>query len=238
MDSRRVGICALSVDRTGSCRTNEKPLTALVCGTDLASRCSNMYVSVLKTPFLLFCCKWRNKREVYFFMKKFSTKRIVFLGLMAAISIVLTRLLSITIDPQTLRISLGNVPVILVSLWFGPIEGAVVGFIADIIGATVFSPYGWNPLLAPTSVIMGLLPGLFSKAFSNRFNFLTVFLVTLLTNCVGTIAYSTFALSEMSNLPYLSVLAIRLPVYLVIAALEALCIYYLTKSGINKYLDK
>jgi ECF transporter S component (folate family) len=71
-------------------------------------------------------------------MKKFSTKRMVFLGLMAAISIVLTRLLSVTVDPQTLRISLGNVPVILVSLWFGPVEGAVVGFIADFIALLFF----------------------------------------------------------------------------------------------------
>lgn len=160
----------------------------------------------------------------------------VFLGLMAAISIVLTRLLSVTVDPQTLRISLGNVPVILVSLWFGPVEGAVVGFIADFIGASVFSAYGWNPLLAPTSVIMGFLPAFLNKAFTNRFNYLTVLMVTLLTNGAGTIAYSTFALSKMSNLPYMSVLAIRLPVYILIAAVEALCIYYLTKSGIDKYI--
>ena len=171
-------------------------------------------------------------------MKKFSTKSIVFLGLMAAISIVLTRLLSLTIDPATLRISLGNVPVILVSLWFGPIEGLLVGFIADFVGASVFSPYGWNPLLVPTSLIMGLLPAFLKNIFKNKSNYITVFAVTLLTNAVGTIAYSSFALAEMSNLSYLSVVAIRLPVYIVVAAVEAVCIYYLSKSGIDKYVFK
>lgn len=171
-------------------------------------------------------------------MKKFNTRSIVFLGLMAALSIVLTRLLSITVDPHTLRLSLGNVPVILVSLWFGPIEGAVVGFIADFIGANVFSPYGWNPLLAPSSAIMGLLPAIIYKAFRNKFSFLNVLAVTLLTNCAGTIAYSTFALARMSNLSYLYVLSIRLPVYIAVAAVEAVCIYYLTKSGIDKLVFK
>lgn len=169
-------------------------------------------------------------------MKKFSTKSIVFLGLMAALSIVLTRLLSVTIDPATLRISLGNVPVILVSLWFGPIEGMVVGFIADLVGASVFSPFGWNPLLAPTSVIMGLLPALIHKVFKNKYNYFTVLAVTLISNAVGTIAYSSFALAEMSKLSYLTVLEIRLPVYIVVAVVEAVCIYYLTKSGINNFI--
>lgn len=170
-------------------------------------------------------------------MKKFSTRSIVFLGLMAAVSIVLTRLLSVTVDPATLRLSLGNVPIVLVSLWFGPIEGAAVGFIADLIGASVFSPYGWNPLLAPYAVIMGLLPALIRKAFlKNISGFLQILFVTLLTNCGGTIAYGSFALAKMSNLSYFYVLSIRLPVYVVVAAVEAVCIYYIGKSGIDKFV--
>ena len=169
-------------------------------------------------------------------MKKFSTKGIVFLAMMTALSMVFARLISINVDPATLRLSLTNVPVILASLWFGPIAGAFVGFVSDFVGASVLSPYGWNPLLAPTSLIMGLLPGLLKPLFLRNYGFIRLCGITLITNAIGTIAYSTFALSQMSGLEYSYVLAIRLPAYILIALVEAICIYYLTKSGLDRVL--
>lgn len=171
-------------------------------------------------------------------MKKFNTRGLVFLAMLTALSIVFARLLSITIDPKTLRIGLTNVPVILASLWFGPVAGMFVGFSADFLGATFLSPFGWNPLLAPTSIIIGLLPALLKKAFMKEYGFMKLTAITLIANAFSTIAYSTFALAKMGNLGYSYVLGIRLPAYVIVALLEAVCIYYLYKSGLEKILFK
>ena len=171
-------------------------------------------------------------------MKNLNTKTLVFLSMLTALSIVFARLLSITVDPATLRISLTNVPVILASLWFGPIAGISVGFISDFIGATYLSPFGWNPLLAPTSIIVGLVPALIKRFFLKKKSLVNMLLITFVTNSFGTIAYSSFALSKMSGATFVSVLIIRAPVYVLIAALEAVLIYYLSKTGLESRLLK
>lgn len=93
------------------------------------------------------------------------TLQIVFLAMMMALTIVLTRFVSIPVG-NTFRIGIGRLPVFASSMWFGPIPGLIVATGADIIGAVLTT--GWNPVLTIPAALAGLLPGVLAKAFRLR----------------------------------------------------------------------
>lgn len=93
------------------------------------------------------------------------TVQIVFLAMMMALTIVLTRFVSIPVG-NTFRIGIGRLPVFASSMWFGPVPGLIVATGADIIGAVLTT--GWNPVLTAPAALAGLLPGILAKAFRLR----------------------------------------------------------------------
>ena len=69
--------------------------------------------------------------------KSYNTKLLVSCGLLAGISIILTRIFSYTIPIAgfpVLRIGFGDIPVIISGMIFGPIAGALTGGVSDILG--------------------------------------------------------------------------------------------------------
>ena len=89
-------------------------------------------------------------------------KNWVFCAVLVALSIVLTRYASIGIG-DTLRIGFGRMPVMLASVWFGPVLGLFTGAAADILGALMST--GWNPALTIPAAVCGILPWFFFKLF-------------------------------------------------------------------------
>ncbi|MBQ7444973.1 MAG: folate family ECF transporter S component [Clostridia bacterium] len=91
-----------------------------------------------------------------------SWKKWVFSAVLVALSIVLTRLLSINIG-NDIRIGFGRFPIILSGMWYGPFIGMAVGAVSDFLGAIMFT--GWNPIITIPAALSGLLPFLFLKLF-------------------------------------------------------------------------
>ena len=92
----------------------------------------------------------------------FSTRNLILMAALVAMQIILARFLSIQAS-DILRISFESVPIILAGMWLGPLSGAVVALIADILG-TVLSGYGiWFPPIALGPVMVGVLAGLSTK---------------------------------------------------------------------------
>ncbi|MDD2981638.1 MAG: folate family ECF transporter S component [Hespellia sp.] len=96
-------------------------------------------------------------------MKKFNTKVLAYAGVLIAMNVVLTRIVAIPIGP-TLRITVGSVPIILGSLWFGPLVGGICGGAGDLIGCLI-SGYAPNPFIMCSSVLTGVLPFVFKRFF-------------------------------------------------------------------------
>ncbi|PKM62513.1 MAG: hypothetical protein CVU97_04905 [Firmicutes bacterium HGW-Firmicutes-21] len=165
-------------------------------------------------------------------MKKFNTRGLVFLAMMAAISVVLG-VYKIPIG-DSLRITFMNIPIILASLWFGPFAGMAVGLSADFIAANLTT--GWYPPLALTPVLFGLLPWLLKHIFLKKQSFAGFLAVVLMTNIAGTMLWSTYALTLLLGLNYFTLLTVRVPLYLGIALVETVCIYYLSKSGLDRII--
>ena len=75
-----------------------------------------------------------------------STRNLAYCALLAALSVVLARLI-IPMPNATTRFSIEAVPIVLAGILFGPMPGALVGFCADFVG-TLFSGFGFNPLFS------------------------------------------------------------------------------------------
>ena len=94
-----------------------------------------------------------------------SVKTLVFLALLVAIQLVLSRVL--VIDLGVYRITLGTVATVLAGLWMGPVAGGVEGAVADIIGCFM-KGYGVNPLITLSAVAWGVIPGLAGKLMAEK----------------------------------------------------------------------
>ena len=76
--------------------------------------------------------------------QKFDIRTIVKAGFLVAISVVMTRFAYIMLPiggVQGLRISFGELPIMLSGFLFGPVVGGITGIAADLIGVLV-NPQG------------------------------------------------------------------------------------------------
>ncbi|ACL68822.1 folate family ECF transporter S component [Halothermothrix orenii] len=92
-----------------------------------------------------------------------STRKIVYLAFLTAISIVLTRFLSIRLPMagvESIRIGFGGLPIILAGVAFGPLAGGLVGFISDLVGYFINPMGAYMPHFTLTSALTGIIPGL------------------------------------------------------------------------------
>lgn len=145
-----------------------------------------------------------------------STRSIVQLGLLAAMSIVLTRTLSVAVPIAgvfAIRLSFGEIPIILGGLLFGPVFGAALGFIADIVGISLFPPPAIFPGFTLSSILLGVLPPLFARLFlknGQAWNFRRLLVVVLLTDVIVSVGLNTLWLSIMFQKGILALLPARL----------------------------
>lgn len=87
-----------------------------------------------------------------------ATRRIAVSALLCALNVVFARFF--TVMPSAIsRFSIEAVPVVLAGYFFGPISGMMVGFVGDTVGC-LFSPYGWDPILSISPMLLGLFSGL------------------------------------------------------------------------------
>lgn len=165
--------------------------------------------------------------------KTLTVKIIVTLALLAALSIVLTRILAFTAGPY--RFSIGNMPIVLSGILFGPLAGALTGFVADFIGANFLS-LGWSPQLAPTPILMGLIPGLLRLLLKNKVNYWRLLCVAMPSYILGSMGWTTYMLTFMYGQPFLVLSATRVPTYAITLLVDTLIIFLLFRSGIFRTL--
>ena len=101
-------------------------------------------------------------------MKKYNLRSVIFAGLLVAIGIILSSLLSISYPPNStiIRFGIGYVPLILISIILGPKIGFSAAIIQDVLGYFVYmwvfgvpsGPFYIGFTL--NSILFGVLPGL------------------------------------------------------------------------------
>ncbi len=109
-----------------------------------------------------------------------STTQLVQAAFLVAISIAMTRFLYFFIPlagMPTLRISFGEVPLMMSGLLFGPVIGGISGLAADAIGVMINPQGAFHPGFMLSSVLWGVIPGLFGvyfKAIGDKRNPFTI----------------------------------------------------------------
>ena len=126
-----------------------------------------------------------------------NTRTLVSCALLAAITVVLARLL-IPMPNATTRFSIEAVPVFLAGMLFGPIPGMLVGFVSDAVGC-LFSGYGYNPLFCVPPILYGLCGGLFRGMLARKTTIGTIALSFLPAVVLGSILYQSWSLAFVYN---------------------------------------
>jgi len=106
-------------------------------------------------------------------MYKFSNlQKMTLTALLLAFYIIATRFIGFYVTPMV-RFSVGVPILIFSSLLLGPLPGAIIGALGDILGILIFNPLGTaiNPFMPFTYALMGAAPGLihmFFKKFQDK----------------------------------------------------------------------
>ena len=125
--------------------------------------------------------------------QQLTTKTLACCAVLAALSVVLARLL-IPMPDSTTRFSIEAVPVFMAGMLFGPLAGGLVGFTADFVGC-LFSPYGFNPIFTVPPILYGIFGGLMLPLFRKNVNFFRLLLGLLPPVVMGSVLYQSCALA-------------------------------------------
>ncbi len=127
---------------------------------------------------------------------KFTTEMLVFTGFMIALSVVLSKLVSINIT--YLRIGFGFLPIAVLAIMYGPYVAAIGNGIADILGAWLFPTGAFFPGFTVSAVLTGLIFGwvLYKKEVTIARALIASALVCLIVNLLLNTYWLTFIIGK------------------------------------------
>lgn len=166
---------------------------------------------------------------------KIQVRTITYCALLAALSVVLARLFGLMPEASS-RFSIEAVPIFLSGMFFGPLAGGMVGFVADFVGC-MFSPYGFNPVFSVPPILYGVFAGLFRPYLIKGVNIWRLFLAFLPPVVLGSLLYQSAMLSlfyfKGGFWPgYAFYLGTRGIQFAVVIVLDVVLIHLLLKTGI------
>ena len=165
-----------------------------------------------------------------------KAKKVAFSGMFIALSIIFTRFLSHMIfigGVQAIRLSFGDLPIILSGIVLGPVYGAFTGALADLVGFP-FNPQGsYFPGFTLSAALSGLLPGLMGIVFKRKWTWLSLSVVISITIIITSIILNTLWLNMMMGRAFVVLLPPR-----IIAALILIPIYVIVTKLFVKHLIK
>ena len=157
-------------------------------------------------------------------------------AMMAALSVVLNRFCSIHTAGWT--IGFAFVPVALIAIVYGPTAGAVVGGLADLIGALLF-PFGsYHPGFTVIGALMGAVYGWFLYNRKPVRFFLHILTPALINNLLLGLFVNTVWVSQLyGSRTHWGWFVYRLPEYAVLVPLNLILLPVLIKLAgqIKKY---
>lgn len=171
----------------------------------------------------------------------FKNLRIMIVAaLLAALSIILGKYLRIDIA-QVVRISFENLPIIMAGVFFGPVAGAAVGIVADLVGCLMVG-FAINPLITAGAAVIGITSGIMSHYVIKNPLWLKVSTAVAASHFLGSVIIKTIGLSAWYNMPIYELALWRLLNYTIIGIAEFAIIFLLLRSKafssqLNKLLN-
>ncbi|MCL2342946.1 MAG: folate family ECF transporter S component [Firmicutes bacterium] len=159
---------------------------------------------------------------------KFPLRTLIQVAVLIALTIVLTRLLSVS--TLNMRIGFSFIPVAFAGMLFGPVWGGVTAGLSDVLGQLIIpSPGGSvNPLITLSAVIGGVIFGLALHREQVKF-FPNVVVANLAEKIICTLGLTTLALALMYKLPFFAELVTRLPQFGIMFGIQLIVLPFLPR---------
>ena len=161
-----------------------------------------------------------------------NIKIVAVCGMLAAISFLIGWVCKTFMTIGAIRITFDNIPVIIAGICFGPVCGAIVGAVADLISC-VASGFGVTPLITVGAASIGAVSGIIANYILKKKTFVSVAVSTLSAHIIGSMIIKSIGLALMGY--GYGIFAYRIPFYIGISAVEIYVIYLLLK---NKTLSR
>lgn len=167
--------------------------------------------------------------------------KLTIMSIMVALSIVFGKLIAINFG-GAIRFSFENLPILLVSIVLGPLEGAFSGVVADIIGCILVG-YEINPIVTLGAMLIGFMAGLIYRMVYFLPTPVRVLLSIFASHLSGSIIVKTIGLSSFymtsQNMGFFQLLFIRTAIYIALTIIEGIIIYLLVRNkAISKYINR
>ncbi len=149
---------------------------------------------------------------------------IVYLGVLTAAEIVLSRFLSI--NAWNLKIGFAFVPVALSAMLFGPLPAAAVAALADLLGAVLFPIGPYFPGFTLTALLIGLLKGVFLYL---RQTWTRIAAAVLIDQMLFSFLLNSYWISVCYGSPFVPLLGTRIVQCAILAPVQFIVIWAMAK---------
>jgi riboflavin transporter len=166
---------------------------------------------------------------------RMSSRIITNIGLLIALSIILTRVASLRIaigGVEGIRIGLGKFPVILGGILFGPLAGGLIGGFSDLLGY-IINPIGaYMPHFTITSALTGIIPVIILRLFKRSEEIRTAELAFSISiaHIITSLIMIPYFLHTIFGIPWV----VLLPARFIAAPLNILIYTYIIKLLIER----
>ena len=161
-------------------------------------------------------------------MKKWSTKKLVTMGLLVALQIILSRFFSI--NAWNFKIGFSFLPIAVAGMLFGPVGGAAVATVADVIGALLFPSGQFFPGFTLTALLGGLVWGIFLYRKQNNGRILCAVLIEQLAL---SLLLNTLWISILYSSPFVPLMVSRITQCLVLGPVQ-----FITVKAMSRFLQR
>ena len=144
-----------------------------------------------------------------------KTKEIVTIGILAALYLVLSRMLSF--NAWNTRIGFSFVPLVLAGVLLGPVKAGVTGGIADVLAALLMPTGPYFPGFTLTAVLTGVIYGLF---LYEKQTLPRIIGAVLTSQVVCSLLLNTLWISILYKSPFPAVLATRLTQFAIMSVVQ------------------
>jgi ECF transporter S component (folate family) len=145
---------------------------------------------------------------------KISTKKIAYLSFLTALTIILTRILSIRIPiagVEGVRIGFGALPIIFAGIAFGPVAGGIVGALGDLLGYFINPMGAYMPHFTFTSFLTGFIPGFMVFYVLKRCRTLPVIFISVaLGQLISSLILVPYFINTLFGVPFTVLMPPRL----------------------------
>ena len=128
---------------------------------------------------------------------RFTTKMLVYGALFAALAAVLGQLLAIR-PTESMKFTLDKFILFLSGMFFGPVAGGMVGFVAEFAGGNLFGR-GFTLWLSIPAIAYGVFGGVFRHMLAKKFTIPRLTLAYLCPTALGAVLIQSAALAWTYN---------------------------------------